>query len=56
MSLSLNTTIKIRNRVLDPQDLTLAQIYGPLGRCVAIVDDKVEGIYGQEIHKYFEVG
>ena len=44
MSLSLSTTIKIKKRVLDPNDLTLADIYKPLGRCVAIVDDKVAGI------------
>ena len=55
MTLSLNTTIKIKKRVLDPEDTTLAEIYKPLGRCVAIVDDKVAGIYGQDIDQYFEV-
>ena len=53
MSTTLTTTIKIRKRVLDPSNETLATIYKPLGRCVAIVDDKVAGIYGGELVSYF---
>ena len=29
------------------------QVYRPLGRCVAIIDDKVEKLYGNNLHNYF---
>lgn len=53
MSTTLTTTIKIRQRVLDVNNLTLSSIYQSLGRCIAIVDDKVQGIFGQELADYF---
>merc|ERR1711997_1090264 len=53
MSTTLTTTIKIRQRVLDLENDTLSSIYQSLGRCIAIVDDKVEGIFGQELADYF---
>lgn len=53
MSTSLTTTIKIARKVLDPTNRLLADVYQPLGRCVAVVDDKVEAFYGKELDAYF---
>ena len=52
MSTTLTTTIKIARKVLDPSNHLLADVYKPLGRCVAVVDDKVEALYGKELDAY----
>ena len=54
MSTTLTTTIKIRQKVLEKANETLSSIYKSLGRCIAIVDDKVEGIYGKDLADYFQ--
>merc|ERR1711871_471428 len=54
MSTSITTTIKITRGILEPSNQTLAEVYKPLGRCVAVVDDKVEKLFGAELNKYFE--
>ena len=38
MSTTLTTTIKITRKVLDPSNTLLADVYKPLGRCVALID------------------
>ena len=43
----LSTTLKCSNNVL-------RDIYKPLGRCVCLIDENVETIYGREISTYFE--
>jgi len=53
MSTTITTTIKIVTGVLDPENATLRQVYGPLGRCVAVVDKHVESLYGDRINAYF---
>jgi 3-dehydroquinate synthase len=53
MSTSITTTIKITRNVLDTQNRLLYDVYKPLGRCVSVIDDKVEAIYGTQIDKYF---
>jgi len=53
MSTSITTTIKITRNVLDPSNRLLYDVYKPLGRCVAVIDDKVEKLYGAQIDKYF---
>ena len=53
MSTTLTTTIKIARKVLDPSNTLLSNVYKPLGRCVAVVDDKVEELYGKELEAYF---
>jgi len=53
MSTSITTTIKITRGVLNPSNKILAEIYKPLGRCIAIIDDKVEKHHGQNIEGYF---
>lgn len=47
MSTTLTTTIKITRGVLDPKNRILADVYQPLGRCVALIDDKVVAHYGK---------
>jgi 3-dehydroquinate synthase len=53
MSTSITTTIKIARNVLDPSNHLLFDVYKPLGRCVAVVDDKVDEHYAAEIDNYF---
>jgi len=53
MSTSITTTIKITRGVLDPSNVILAEVYKPLGRCIAIVDDKVEMHHGKLLEEYF---
>ena len=47
MSTTLTTTIKITNGVLNPENTILADVYKPLGRCVALIDDKVVVHFGK---------
>jgi len=47
MSTNITTTIKITRGILDPSNQILAEVYKPLGRCVAVVDDKVEKLFGE---------
>ena len=54
MSTTITTTIKITRGILDPSNKLLADYYRPLGRCVAVIDDKVEKIYGATLQKYFD--
>ena len=54
MSTNITTTIKITRNILNPSNTVLADVYRPLGRCVAVVDDKVEKHFGDELNKYFE--
>jgi len=54
MSTDITTTIKITRGVLEPSHRALSEVYQPLGRCVAIVDDKVEKLYGDLLQDYFD--
>merc|ERR1712070_454073 len=53
MSTTITTTIKIVRGVLEPSNRLLFDVYKPLGRCVAVIDDKVENFFGADISKYF---
>lgn len=53
MSTSITTTIRIENGVLNPENRILYQVYKPLGRVVAIIDDKVEKHFGADLDRYF---
>merc|ERR1719199_2319030 len=53
MSTTVTTTIKIARNVLDPSNHLLFDVYKPLGRCVAVVDDKVDEYHGADIDNYF---
>lgn len=53
MSTTLTTTIKITRGILEPTNPILSELYKPLGRCVAVVDDKVEKHFGEDLNNYF---
>jgi 3-dehydroquinate synthase len=53
MSTAITTTIKIARDVLNPSNDLLYNVYKPLGRCVAVVDDKVDAAYGEKLDEYF---
>merc|ERR1719313_2492731 len=53
MSTAITTTIKIARDVLEPSNELLYNVYKPLGRCVAVVDDKVDAAYGEKLNEYF---
>merc|ERR1719189_1516196 len=54
MSTTLTTSIKITSNVLDIKNKNLINVYLPLGRCVAIIDDKVIDYYGEKMQAYFD--
>eukprot|EP01047_Picozoa_sp_COSAG01_P019675 COSAG01_NODE_1100_length_11694_cov_24.520138_1_plen_915_part_00 len=54
MSTSITTTIRIQHGVLDPANRLLHDVYKPLGRAVAVIDDKVEKFFGAELSAYFD--
>lgn len=54
MQTNLTTTIKITRKILDPSNKILAEVYKPLGRCIAIIDDKVEQLFGKDLQNYFD--
>jgi len=53
MSTTITTTIKILTGVLNPENATLRNVYAPMGRCVAVVDEHVESLFGDRIKEYF---
>jgi len=53
MSTAITTTIKIVRDVLETSNELLYNVYKPLGRCVAVVDDKVDAAYGEKLDAYF---
>merc|ERR1719464_2683639 len=54
MSTTITTTIKILTGVLDAGNLTLRNVYAPKGRCIAVVDEQVESLFGARIDTYFK--
>lgn len=54
MGTTITTTIEIVRNVLQPEQPHLRAVYKPLGRCVAVVDERVDGIYGDDLNRYFE--
>jgi len=55
MTTDITTTIKITRSILEPTHPALSEVYKPLGRCIAVVDDKVESLYGSLLQEYFDV-
>ncbi len=53
MRVSTFSTIKIVDRAIDVEQTTLRDIYKSLGRCVCLVDENVEALYGEQIARYF---
>jgi len=54
MTTNITTTINITRQILEASNKTLAEVYKPLGRCIAVVDDKVENLYGERLQNYFD--
>ena len=53
MSVSTFSTIKIVDRSIDIDQPVLKNIYQPLGRCICLVDENVELLYGDQLETYF---
>ena len=53
MRVSTFSTIKIVDRAIDVDQTVLRDIYKSLGRCVCLVDENVESLYGEQISFYF---
>ncbi|MEM6502748.1 MAG: sedoheptulose 7-phosphate cyclase [Cyanobacteria bacterium P01_C01_bin.89] len=54
MSSHTFTSVRLVDNVLDPEETTLRDMYGPLGRCICLVDHNVERFYGEQLEHYFE--
>lgn len=54
MSTTITTSIEIVRDILHPESTQLRNIYKPLGRCVAIVDERLDGLYGDSLNAYFD--
>ncbi len=55
MSFSTFSSIRVVDRVLDPAERTLRDIYRPLGRCVCFIDQNVVEHYGPALAGYFSL-
>lgn len=54
MGTTITTTIEIVRDVLNPEKShQLRDVYSPLSRCVTVIDERVDGIYGKDIENYF---
>ena len=47
------TSLRVVDGVLDPTNRLLADLYGPLGRCIAFVDQNVVEHHGDSLRGYF---
>lgn len=53
MTSTIHTSIRVVEGVLDPECDVLADQYRPLGRCVCVVDDRVDHHFGWQLERYF---
>lgn len=53
MSTTITTTIEIVRDVLSPENHQLRDMYKPLKRCVAVVDERLDKLYGKALANYF---
>lgn len=51
---TLKAEVRLVNGVFDPINRDLADVYTSRGRCVAIVDQTVNELYGEQLRGYFE--
>ena len=54
VSSSTFTSVRVIDNSLDPEQLTLRDMYISHGRCVCIIDKNVERYYGEQIEHYFD--
>lgn len=48
------TSVRVIDNSLDTEELTLRNMYISHGRCVCVVDKRVDGYYGEQIEHYFD--
>lgn len=53
MGTTITTTIEICRDVLSTKNHSLRDVYKPLRRCIAVVDERLDGLYGSELERYF---
>jgi 3-dehydroquinate synthase len=53
MTSTIHTSIRVVEGVLNPECDLLADQYRPLGRCVCVVDDRVDHHFGWHLDRYF---
>merc|ERR1719419_1606358 len=46
-------SIRIMNAVLEPESTYLRDLYKPLDRCVCVIDQTVDGHWGEQLNAYF---
>lgn len=49
----IDYSLSIVDGIFDPEQPVLRDLFGPWGRCLAVVDDEVERLYGEQIRSYF---
>ena len=54
MRSSTFTSIRVIDNSLNPEQLMLRDMYIPHGRCVCLVDQNVEGYFGEQLEHYFD--
>ncbi|PSB09991.1 3-dehydroquinate synthase [Pleurocapsa sp. CCALA 161] len=54
MRSSTFTSIKVVDNSLDPEQLLLRDMYISHGRCVCLVDQNVDGYFGEQLEHYFD--
>ena len=47
------TSVRVIDNSLDTEELTLRNMYVSHGRCICVVDKRVDGYYGEQIEHYF---
>ena len=53
MGTTITTTTQIVRDVLDPSSQNLRNLYKPLGRCVAVIDQVLDMLYSEALEYYF---
>ena len=54
VSSSTFTSVRVIDNCLDTEELTLRNMYVSHGRCICVVDKRVDGYYGEQIEHYFD--
>ncbi len=48
------TSARLVDKVLEPEETTLRDVYASLDRCVCLMDQNVERFYGEQLEHYFD--
>ncbi|MFF3863265.1 sedoheptulose 7-phosphate cyclase [Streptomyces sp. NPDC002209] len=52
-TLTVQSAVQMADGVFDPGHELLSELYKPLGRCIAVVDEDVDRVHGPHIRGYF---